>query len=172
MKSHRFWITSMVAGGLAAAALPPPAAAIDWRGLVHGNAAAPPKSPPPAQRARLMRAEGVQADAMVEAFLNDFADALMARDGQRMLPRLSKKYVIAGLPASEDPRVVFVQAIERVPGPSEMEIKAVSQEKEGDRLATVEFRYAGAPAKSRRIRLDAEGRLVASDLFNIRVEQR
>lgn len=142
---------------------------VDWKSFFHGSAA-PPKSPPPESRPRLSRADGIKPDAMVDAFLEGLADALMARDAKSLLPRLSARYTVAGLPASENPRDVFAQAIERVPGPLEMEVRLVSTEKDGDRLATVEFRYPRDVTKTRRLRFDADGRLVASDLFAIRVE--
>ncbi len=142
----------------------------DWRSFFHGSSTQP-KSPPPELRAKVSRAEGVSADPVIESFLNELADALMARDGKRLSPRLSAKYAIAGLPGSEDAREVFQQAIERIPGPLEMSVGAVSLEKNGDRLASVEFTYPKEVKKPKRFRFDAEGKLLASDLFAIKVEQ-
>ena len=147
-----------------------PAPAVDWRSFFHGDAAQP-KSPPPEKRAQVGRAEGIVADSRLDSFLNDLADALMARDGKRLLPRLSAQYAINGLPTSQSPRDVFVQAIERIPSPLDMEVRAVSSEKDGARVATVEFRYATGEPKAKRFRFDADGKLIASDLFAIRVEQ-
>lgn len=175
MRPHQFPIHALPAALssailLAAFALTPLPAAADWRSFFHGNAT-PPKSPPPEQRASVSRAGGVAADATVEDFLRELADALMARDAKRLLPRLSAKYAIAGLPGGQNPREVFAQAIERIPGPLEMEVLGVTVEKNGERLASVEFRYPKDVKKSKLLRFDAEGRLLASDLFAIRVEQ-
>ena len=87
------------------------------------------------------------------------------------LPTPSQHYAITGLPASQNPRDVFVHAIERIPGPLEMEVRTVSTERDGSGLATVELRFPKGEAKTKRFRFEADGKLIASDLFAIRVEQ-
>ena len=166
--ARRYLAIALMATALATMSLS--ASAVDWRSLFHGETATP-KSPPPEKRARVLRAEGLKADAQIEDFLNELADALMARDGKRLLPTLSPRYAITGLPASQNPRDVFVQAIERIPGPLDMEVRTVSTEQDGSRLTTVELRFPKGEAKIKRFRFEADGKLIASDLFIIRVEQ-
>lgn len=154
----------------ALAACPAAASAVDWKSLLHGEPAAPPKAPPPKQLAQVSTAAGAPRDAEVEAFLRAFADALKARDGQPMVARLSDEYAIDALPEGTKAPALFVQAVERIPGPAEIVIQAI--ERTGaTRVVTTEFRYGTAPAKSKTFRFDAAGRLAWSDLFNVSVQR-
>ena len=154
----------------ALAASPAAAHAIDWRSLLHGEPAAPPKAPPPKELAQVSLASGMARDAEVEAFLRALADALKARDGRPMVARLSDKYAIDSLPDGSKAPEVFVQAVERIPGPTEIVIQGIERTG-GTRVVTTEFRYGTAPAKAKTFRFDATGRLAWSDLFNVSVQR-
>jgi hypothetical protein len=54
----------------------------------------------------------------VETFLRALADAIKARDGKPMVARLADAYAIDGLEGRAKPADLFVQAVERMPGPT------------------------------------------------------
>jgi hypothetical protein len=114
-------------------------------------------------------ATGVVADPQVDGFLRGFADALKARDGRPLLPRLSEQYAIADLPEGHQAPDLFLQAVDRLPGPTEILIQSI--EKVGDvRTARAEFRYANNTVKPRTLKFDAAGRLLSSDLFALKFQ--
>jgi len=141
--------------------------AVDWGRLIHG---APPQAPPPTQLATVTTAPDVKPDADVDAFLLAFAAAIKARDAEAVVPRLSERYSIDGIPEGSRASDVFAQAVEQIPGPSELAVQAI--EKRGaETHATVEVRYPTSPPKRRTLRFDAAGRLLWSDLFSIQVDR-
>jgi hypothetical protein len=142
----------------------------DWREWLHGTPAPPPKAPPPQQLATVSAASEAARDPQVESFLRALADAIKARDGQPMVPRLSDAYAIDGLEGRAKPADLFVQAVERVPGPTEIVVESVEREA-NTVTARAEFRYASAEAKKRTFRFDRTGRLVWSDFFTLKVER-
>jgi hypothetical protein len=137
--------------------------AIDWGRLLHG---APPKAPAPKQIAIVTVEAGVAPDAGVESFLRAFAQALKARDAQDVLPRLSARYSIDGLPDRAKAPDVFAQAVEQLPGPSEFAVQAIERHA-GELVAKVQVRYPSAPPQSKTLRFDATGQLLWSDLFKV-----
>ena len=153
---------------LASVCFLPFAAAADWRSWLHGDPPAPPKAPPPKQLAEVTAATESARDAQVEGFLRALADAIKARDGKPMLARLSDKYAIDGLPDRSKAAEVFVQAVESIPGPTHFTVQSVERHAAGV-TAKVELRYASAPPKPKTFRFDTGGRLIASDLFSIKV---
>lgn len=138
----------------------------DLKSFLHGTPAPPPKSPPPKERARVSTDARTARDVQVEGFMQALADGIMARDGQALLPRLADKYAIDDLPADMKPRELFLQAVERIPGPSEMTIKAVDRRAD-TRVATVEFRYPDDKVSEKTFWFDADGRLLRSDFFRL-----
>ncbi|QJR14078.1 hypothetical protein [Usitatibacter palustris] len=86
-----------------------------------------------------------------------------------MLARLSDKYAIAGLPEGMKATDIFQQAIERVQGPTEIVIQSV-EGPPAQRIAKAEFRYPRGEPKVKTMRFDAQGKLVESDLFVMRVQ--
>jgi hypothetical protein len=148
------------------AALP---SAADWREWLHPQPASPPKAPPPKQVAAVSAASESARDARVESFLRALADAIKARDGAAMVARLADNYAIDGLDGRAKPADLFMQAVERIPGPTEMIVESI--ERQGNAVtARTEFRYANTEAKKKVFRFDAAGRLVWSDLFAIRTQ--
>jgi len=131
------------------------AQAVDWGRLIHG---APPKAPAPKQLAVVSLAPGVAGDPNIEAF----------RDASPMLSRLSERYAVDGVGDRAKSPDVFAQAVEQIPGPSELAVQAI--ERRGDEAtAKVEVRYPAAAAKQKTFRFDAAGRLLWSDLFAVQV---
>jgi hypothetical protein len=151
-------------------AVPALSHAIDLRSLFHPDPPVPPKAPPPKELARVSFANDAARDPQVETFMRALAEAIKAREGKPMLARLSDRYAIDALPEGSKAPDLFVQAVERIPGPIEIVIQGVDRAGEV-RSARTEFRYAAAPAKARTFRFDAAGRLVWSDLFVLRVER-
>src|SRR5882724_8720050 len=81
----------------------------DLRSFIHGETVEPAKkAPPPKVTPVVSTAAGVVADAQIEDFLRAFADALKAREGVRMLSRLSDRYTMADLPEGHKASVFFV----------------------------------------------------------------
>ena len=151
-------------------ASPLTAPAFDWRSLLHGNAEMPPKAPPPKHGVNVSTAAGGGTDAEVEAFMRALAEAFKAREARPMVARLSEKYTIDSLQIDSAAPEMFVTAIERIPAPTEIVIQKV--ERSGaTRVASTEFRYGSAAAKSKTFRFDAAGRLTWSDLFTVSVKR-
>ncbi|MEO8104333.1 MAG: hypothetical protein ABI790_17600 [Betaproteobacteria bacterium] len=138
----------------------------DLRSFFHGDPSPPAKAPPPKQLAVVSTAQGVAADAQIEGFLRGFADAIKARDGKALLPRLSEKYTIDDLPSGLKAGDFFLQAIEQITGPNEIVITAL-ESRNNIRTAKIEFRYNADKIKSRTFQFDAAGRLLWSDLFTL-----
>ena len=141
----------------------------DLKSFFHGDPAVQPKAPPPAVTATVATTAGVTADAQVEDFLRAFAAAIKARDGAPMRARLSEKYSVPDLPEDFKATDVFVMGIERTPGPENIIIQSV-EAKAGVRTVKIEIRYAAKTAV-KTLRFDAAGKLLASDLFRMRIEE-
>jgi hypothetical protein len=151
---------------LAIALLANPAFA-DWKSFFHGDPPPFVKAPPPKQLAQVSTAQGVQPDPQVESFLRTFADALMAREGSMILPRLSERYSVEGAPADAKASDFMVQAIGKLPGPERIVIRSV-EASGGTRIAKTEFHFGPDNMKVRTFRFDANGKLLECDLFSLR----
>ena len=144
--------------------------AADLRSFFHGEPAAPPKAPPPRQLATVRTAPGAAADPQVEGFFRALADALKARDGKAMQPRLADRYAIDDLPDGFKPATYFAQAVDAIASPSEMVIGSVTREK-SERIVSVELQYGTDPAKKKTFRFDADGKLLWTDWFRVQVQR-
>lgn len=155
---------------LSAASLPlvPQLPLADLKSFFHGEPAMPPKSPAPKVTATVSTADGVAVDKPVEDFLRALAAAIKARDGQRMLPRLSDQFEIPNLPEGLKAPAMFAQGIDRTPGPTALVVLSV-ESREKLRVAKVEFHYA-AIAKTKTFSFDADGKLLTSDLFAVKLQ--
>ena len=142
----------------------------DWRSWLHGEPAPPPKAPPPKQLATVSVASEGAHDDKVESFLRALAESIKARDGKPMVARLAENYAIDGLEGRAKPADLFVQAVERVPGPTEIVVESIELDANAV-TARTEFRYASAEPKRRSFRFDRAGRLVWSDFFTFKVER-
>ncbi len=141
----------------------------DLRSFFHGEAPPQPKALPPKRVATVSTAAGVAVDAQIESFLRGFADALMAREAKPLLTRLSSKYSVDNLPSGKQASAVFAQAIEQLPGPTDIVVKSI--DRTGDvRSAKVEMRFGADNVKTKLLRFDADGRLLWSDLFALKVQ--
>lgn len=138
----------------------------DLKSFFHGEPEQPPKAPPPKTTATVSTADGVTPDRQIEDFFRAFAGAVKVREGNRMLPRLSEGYTIADLPEGHKAPDFFVQAVDRTPGPEAIIIQSV-EPKGPVRVAKVEIHYP-AKIKVKTFKFDAEGRLLASDLFTLK----
>jgi hypothetical protein len=150
---------------LAAMALLAAPALADLRSFFHGE---PPfvKAPPPKQLAVVSNAAGTQSDAQVESFMRTLASAIMARDGSMIVPRLSERYAIDGMPDDRKASEFMVRAIGKMPGPARIVI--VSVERAGDvRTARVEFHNDAGKVNVKTFRFDGSGNLLSSDLFRL-----
>jgi hypothetical protein len=134
---------------------------------VHGSPPPRPKAPPPDRVAIVSRAAGVAADAQIEDFLRALAAAIKARDGKSMVPRLSERYAVDDLPGGLKASDFFVQAIEQLPGADEIVIRSIAAQS-GVRIAQTDSRFPQDVIKSHTFRFDADGRLLASDLFKLK----
>ena len=141
----------------------------DLKSFFHGEPVAQPKAPPPAVTATVAAAAGVAADPQVEDFLRAFAAAIKARDGAPLRARLSEKYSVPDLPEDFKAADVFVMGVERTPGPEAITVQSIEL-KNGVRTVKVEIRYAAKTA-GKTLRFDAAGRLLASDLFKLKLEE-
>jgi hypothetical protein len=83
-----------------------------------------------------------------------------------MLPRLAERYAVDDLPGGLKASDFFVQAIEQIPGADEIVIRSIAMQS-GVRIAQTDFRFP-KEVKSRTFRFDADGRLLASDLFKLK----
>jgi hypothetical protein len=137
-----------------------------WQSFFHGDPPPLAKSPPPKQLAVVSTQAGTKPDPQVESFLRLLADAVMARDGAMLLPRVSDKYAIEDLPDDATASDFLLQAIAKMPGPTEMAILSV-ETTGAARTAKVEFRYGMDKAKLRTFRFDAGGKLLGCDMFSL-----
>lgn len=135
----------------------------DLKSFFHGEPTPQPKLPPPAVTAAVSTIPGVTPDQQVEDFFRAFAEALKAREGNRMMARLADSYTIADLPDDHKASDFFVQGVDRTPGPTAIVIQSI-ETKGKTREVKAEFRYP-AKAKVKTFQFDADGKLLASDLF-------
>lgn len=141
----------------------------DLKSFFHGEPAVQPKAPPPAVTATVATAAGVTPDQQVEDFLRAFAAAIKARDGAPMRARLAEGYTVPDLPEGLKAADLFVMGIERTPGPEALTIQSI-ESKGAVRTAKVEIRYA-TKTVVKTLRFDASGKLLASDLFKMTVQE-
>jgi len=146
------------------------AARADWRSWLHGEPAPPPKAAAPKQLATVSAISDNARDTQVESFLRALAESIKARDGKPMVARLADAYSIDGLEGHAKPADLFVQAVERVPGPTEIVVEAIERDATTV-TARTELRYAASEPKKRAFRFDRAGRLLWSDFFTIKVER-
>jgi hypothetical protein len=139
----------------------------DWKSFIHGEPPPFVKAPPPKQLAEVSTLAGVQPDPQVESFMRTLADAVMAREGSMILPRLSERYAVDGAPDDAKATDFMVQAIGKMPGPERIVIRSV-EASGGTRIAKAEFHYGPDNMKLRTFRFDANGKLLESDLFSLR----
>ncbi len=142
----------------------------DLRSFFHGDPPPLPKAPPPKQLAAVSTLQGVAVDTQIESFLRALADAVKARDGKTMLPRLSEKYVIDDLPSDRKASDFFLQAIEQIAGPNEIVINSI-ESKNNMRTAKIDFRYGPEKIKPKIFQFDATGKLLWSDLFKLQSQR-
>jgi hypothetical protein len=136
--------------------------------MLHGHQA-PPKAPPPKVLATVSTAAGVNVDVQAETFLRTFAAALKARDAAQVSSLLAADYRIDGLPPRASARDTFRQAVERMKGPLEIVIRAVDNAKPV-RTVRADFRFGEDDVKPRTLKFDAAGKLVWSDIFQVKVQ--
>jgi hypothetical protein len=150
---------------VAIALLATPALA-DLRSFFHGDPPPFVKAPPPKQLAAVSSVAGMQPDPQVESFMRTLANAVMARDGAMLLPRLSERYAIDGVPDGAKASEFMVQAIGKMPGPTQIVIQSV--ELNGAvRIAKAEFHYLPERTSVRTFRFDSNGNLLSCDLFSV-----
>lgn len=176
MKNANIFTLLIAAASLQTAAFAMPAMppekmrTVDLRSFFHGDPPPPPKAPPPKQLAVVSTTAGVTPDRQVEEFMRAFADAIKSREGKPMLSRLSEKYLIDALPEGKKPGDFFMQAIETMPGPTEIIIKSIEMQND-IRTARIDFRYSADNVKLKTFRFDAGGKLLWSDLFALKRQQ-
>ena len=142
----------------------------DLRSFLHGEPAPVPKKPPPKQLAVVSTAPGVAADAQIESFFREFAAAILARDGVPLLKRVADKYAIDDLPGDRKPADMLLQAIAQIEGPNEIVIKTVEKQN-NVRIAAAAFVYGNGKMTVKTFRFDGAGKLLWSDLFQLKVQQ-
>jgi hypothetical protein len=150
---------------VALALLATPALA-DLKSFFHGDPPPFVKAPPPKQLAVVSSAAGMPPDPQVESFMRTFAAALMARDGAMVLPRLSERYAIEGMPDDAKASELMVQAIGKMPGPTQIVIRSV-EVSGAVRIAKAEFHYLPERVSVRTFRFDGDGNLLSCDLFSL-----
>jgi hypothetical protein len=143
----------------------PPLLFADLKSFFHGDTV-PEKAPPPKVTAAVSTAAGVTPDQAVEDFLRAFATAVKAREGARILPRLSEKFMMADLPEGHTAPEMFALGIEQIPGPSEIIVRSV-ETKGAVRIARVEFHLPNRVVL-KTLKFGPEGKLLGSDLFMVR----
>ena len=159
----RLLLVAAIPAALASAALRQTA---DLKTFFHGEPVAPPKAPPPKVTAGVSTAEGVAPDQQVEGFFRAFAAAVKTREGAPMRARLSEKFTMADAPEGHPPADFFIMGIERMAGPEAIVIQSV-ETKGTVRTVKAEIRYE-AKTTVKTFRFDAEGKLLASDLFTLK----
>lgn len=138
----------------------------DWKSFIHGDPPPFVKAPPPKQLAVVSNAADVQPDPQIESFMRTLASAVMARDGSMMLPRLSERYAIEGMPDDAKASDFMAQAIGKMPGPTQIVIRSV-EASGGVRTARAEFHYVPEKVTVKTFRFDGNGKLLSSDLFSL-----
>jgi len=158
--------TLAVTAGIVLASRPVLADITDWFAALHGAAPRGTKAPPPPTLAVVSTAPGVPADPQVESFLKALAAAVKARDGALLAPRLSTRYAVDGLPPGAKPADAMAQALEQMRGPEQIVVESVAHA-DGLRTVKARFRYGASPDSIKTLVLDANGDLLASDLFHV-----
>jgi hypothetical protein len=151
---------------LAAIALSAAPAFADWKSFFHGDPPPFVKAPPPKQLAVVSSVAGLQPDPQVESFMRALANAVMARDGSVLLPRLSERYAINDMPYDAKASQFMVQAIGKMPGPTQIVIQSV-EVNGAVRIAKAEFHYVPERVSTKTFRFDTNGNLLSSDLFTL-----
>jgi hypothetical protein len=136
------------------------------KSFFHGDPPPLIKAPPPSALAVVSTAPGTIPDAQVESFMRTFAGALMARDAAPVIPRLSKQYAVAGMPDDAKASDFMIQAVAKLPGPTQIVIRSVDANG-GVRTARVEFHYGPDKVNVKTFRFDSGGNLLSSDLFSL-----
>jgi hypothetical protein len=139
----------------------------DWKSFIHGEPPPFVKAPPPKQLAAVSTVPGVPPDPQIESFMRALADAVMAREGSLILPRLSERYAVDGAPDDAKASDFMVQAIGKMPGPERIVIRSI-EASGGARIAKAEFHFGPENVKLMTFRFDANGKLLESDLFSLR----
>jgi hypothetical protein len=109
---------------------------------------------------------GATPDPQVESFMRTLAAALMARDGDMVVPRLSKQYAIDGMSDDAKASDFMIQAIAKMPGPTQIVIRSV-EARGGVRIAKADFHYGPDKVSLKTFRFDASGNLLSCDLFSL-----
>ena len=138
----------------------PPALLADLKSFFHGE------PPPPATLAIVSSLPGMTADPQVESFMRTLANALMARDGEMVVPRLSKQYAIDGMPDDAKASDFMIQAVAKLPGPTQIVIRSV-EVRGGVKIAKADFHYGPDKVSPKTFRFDASGNLLSCDLFSL-----
>lgn len=144
--------------------LAPAPALADWKSFFHGDPPPFVKAPPPKELAAVSFSPGAEPDPQVESFMRALAGALMARDAAPVLKRLSERYTVEGAPDGMKPADFMAQAVGKMRGPSRIVIRSV-QHAAGVTVAVAEFHYGPDKVNVKTFRFDADGNLLASDLF-------
>jgi hypothetical protein len=142
------------------------AAQADLKSWLHGTPPTATPGPPDTKAANVSFAPEVTPDKQIMDFMLAFAEAARVHDGSALKPRLSEKYAIEDLPADQDAKNFFMQAMVKLKSPNEMIVTSIQPQ--GDvRTAKVEFRAADRPPKIRTFRFDPEGKLLSADFFSL-----
>jgi hypothetical protein len=144
----------------------PPGPLADLKSFFHGDPPPLVKAPPPAALAIVSSLPGTTPDTQVESFMRTLANALMARDGEMVVPRLSKQYAIDGMPDNAKASDFMIQAIAKMPGPTQIVIRTV-EARGGIRIAKADFHYGPDKVSLKTFRFDASGNLLSCDLFSL-----
>jgi hypothetical protein len=131
---------------------------------IHGSPPVATPGPPDAKAANVSFAADVAPDKPIMDFMLAFAEALRVHDGTALKPRVSERFTVEGAPEERSATDFLMQAI--VKAKSNSEIVITSVQPTGDvRVATVEFRSADRPTRTKTFRFDAEGKLIGTDFF-------
>src|SRR5471030_2142587 len=138
----------------------------DWKSFIHGDPPPFVKAPPPKQLAVVSSLPGTPPDPQIESFMRTLAEAVMARDGSRILPRLSERYAVEAMPDDAKASDFMVQAIGKMPGPTQIVIRSI-EASGAVRTARVEFHYVPEKVSVKTFRFDGNGNLLGCDLFSL-----
>ncbi len=131
---------------------------------IHGTQPAATPGPPDAKVANVLFAADVAPDKPIMDFMLAFAEAMRVHDGTALKPRVSEKFTVEGAPEGSNATDFLMQAMVKAKSPNELIVTKV--ETNGDvRVATLEFRSADRPARTKTFRFDAEGKLSGTDFF-------
>ena len=133
---------------------------------IHGVPPSATPGPPDAKAATVSFAPEVAPDKPIMDFMLAFAEAMRVHDGTALKPRVSEKFTVEGAMEGSDVTDFLMQAMVKAKSPNELIVTKVAAD--GDaRVATVEFRSADRPARTRTFRFDAEGKLIGTDFFTL-----